>query len=118
MTSFHHTDRAFKSFMRILEILPWPGQGGTFKTGGGLLTGGLDPAVPGTAPQPHPTLLWVVQGDHRQYAPLFFIAEVEVPEDKPSEHKRSVMLPKVVGGWYSLEDQIIKHILRVWANMC
>lgn len=27
VTSFRHTDRAFQSFMRILVILPWPGQG-------------------------------------------------------------------------------------------
>lgn len=39
---------------------------------------------------------------------FFLVAQVEVPEDKPSEYKRSITLPKLVGGWYSLEDQIIK----------
>ncbi|RLV91535.1 hypothetical protein DV515_00014072 [Chloebia gouldiae] len=42
----------------------------------------------------------------------------KVPEDKPSEHKHSVTLPEVVGAWYSLVDQKIKQILRVWASMC
>lgn len=100
MTGFRHTDRAFQSFMRVLEILPWPGQGGA-----GLLPGELAWL---SQALPHPALLCFGQGQHRYCAALVLAAEVEVPEDKPSEHKHSVTLPKVVGGWYSLADQIIK----------
>lgn len=88
MTSFHHTDRAFKSFVRISEILPWPGQEGT-----GLLTGEL-------ARLSQALLRSLTQrrsGSSKEITHnvllFFLVAQVEVPEDKPSEHKRSITLP-------------------------